>query len=83
MGLDMNDIHYALTYVSDISLIGDDIRTIGRNTNLLLNACKDIGFVVNAGKTKNVELGRHRGMITNKNFTIGSNSYDKWKPVNI
>jgi hypothetical protein len=29
----------------------------------MLNAYKDIGLVVNTGKTKYMEIGRHRGMI--------------------
>ena len=35
-----------------LNLVGDDIRTIKRNADLLLNACKDIGLAVNTGKTK-------------------------------
>ena len=31
-----------LAYVDDINLIGD-IKTVERNENVLLNACKDIG----------------------------------------
>ena len=33
-------------------LVGDDIRTIERNADVLLIACKDIGLAVNIGKTK-------------------------------
>ena len=49
---------------------------------MLLNACKDIGLAVNTGKTKYLEIGRHRGMIGNAHIKIGSNSYEKWKPLN-
>ena len=38
-----------------------DIRTIERNADVLLNACKNIGLAVNIGKTKYVEAGCHRG----------------------
>ena len=38
----------------------DDIRTIERNADVLLNACKDIGVAVNTGKTEYMEIGRHR-----------------------
>ena len=31
------------------------------------------------GKTKYIEIGRHRGMIANAHFNMGSNSYDKVK----
>ena len=59
MGLDTNGTHQVLAYADDVNLIGDDIRTIERNADVLLNTCKDIGSVVNSGKTKYVEIGRH------------------------
>ena len=45
--------------------------------DVLLNACKDIGLAVNIGKTKYMEIGRHRGAIANAHIKIGSNSYEK------
>ena len=77
MELDTNGTHLVLAYVDDVNLIGDDIRTIERNADELLNACKDIGLAVNTGKTKYMEIGRHQGMIANEHFTVGSNSYEK------
>ena len=68
-----------MAYADDVNLIGDDIRTIERNADVLLNACKDIGFAVNIGKTKYMEIGRHRGMIANAHNKISSNSYEKVK----
>ena len=35
-------------YSSDVNLIDHHIRTIERNSSVLLNACKDIGLAVNA-----------------------------------
>ena len=32
----MNDTHQVLAYVYDVNLIGDDIRTIERNADMLL-----------------------------------------------
>ena len=57
----------------DVNLTGDDIRTIERNADVLLNACKDIGLAVNTGKTKYMELGRYRGMMAIEHITVGSN----------
>ena len=48
-----------------------------KNADVLLNACKDIGLVVNIGKTKYMEIGRHRDIIANAHIKIGSNSYEK------
>ena len=38
-----------LAYADDVNLIGDDIRTIERNADVLLDDCKDIGLAVNTG----------------------------------
>ena len=58
----MNGTHQVFAYADDVNLIGDDIRTIERNADVLINACKDIGLPVNTGKTKYMEIGRLRGM---------------------
>ena len=47
-----------MTYAGDANLIDGDIRTIERNADVLLNACKDIGLAVNTGKTKYMEIGQ-------------------------
>jgi hypothetical protein len=52
LGLDMNDTHQILPNVDDVNLLGDDIRTIERNADVLLKACKDIGLAVITGKYK-------------------------------
>ena len=46
----MNGTHQVLAYEDDVNLIGDYIRTIERNADVLLNAFKDIGLAVNTGK---------------------------------
>ena len=48
--------HQVLAYADDVNLIGDDIRTIERIADVLLNACKDIGLAVNIGITKYMEI---------------------------
>ena len=46
LGLDMDGTHQVLAYADDVILIGDDIRTIERNADVLLDACKIIGLAV-------------------------------------
>ena len=50
LGLDMNDTHQVLIYADDVNLIGDNIRMIGRNADVLLNTCYDVGIAVNTRK---------------------------------
>ena len=42
----MNGTHQALAYVGHVNLIGDDIRTMERNEDVLLDAYKDIGSLI-------------------------------------
>ena len=63
----MNGSHQELAYAY---VIGDDIRTIKRNTDVLLNACKYIGLAVVIGKTKCMEVGCHLGMMTNEHIMV-------------
>ena len=65
-----------------MGLIGDDIRAIRRNADVLLNACKETGLAVNIGKTEYKEVGSHWGMMVNEYMTVDSNSYKKVK-INI
>ena len=53
----MNGTHRVFVYADDVNLIGDDIRTIECNGEVLLNACKDIGLAIKTGKTKYMETG--------------------------
>ena len=66
-----------LAYADGVNLTSDDIRTIQRNADVLLNVCKDIAL--NTWKTKYMEIGRHRGMIANEHIRLGSNSYEQKK----
>ena len=79
MGLDVNGTYQVLAYADDLNLISDDIITIERNADVLLNACKDIILAVNKGKTKYMKIRRHRGMIANAHTKKGFNFYKKVK----
>ena len=74
----MNGTHQALAYGDDVNLTGDDIRRIQRNVDVLLNAYKDITLAVSTGKTKYMEIGRHRGMIVNAHIKIGRKESDTY-----
>ena len=56
LGLDVNCTRQILAYADDVNLIDDDIRTIERNGDMLLNACKNIGLTVNTGGNKYMEM---------------------------
>ena len=51
-----NDTYQVLAYADDANLIGVYIKTIEVNTDVVLNARKDIGLAVNTRKTMYMDV---------------------------
>jgi hypothetical protein len=52
MGLKLNGTHQLLSYADNVNLLGDDIDTIKKNTETLIDASKEVGLERNVEKTK-------------------------------
>jgi hypothetical protein len=52
VGLNLNGTHQLLAYADDISLLGDTIFTVNKNTAMLIDASKEVGLEINVEKTK-------------------------------
>jgi hypothetical protein len=51
-GLKLNGTHQLLAYADDINIVRENIDTIQKNTNALLDPSKEFGLEVNPEKTK-------------------------------
>jgi hypothetical protein len=51
-GLKLNGIHQLLAYTDDDNILGENIDTIQKNTDALLDASKEVGLEVDPEKTK-------------------------------
>jgi hypothetical protein len=74
--LKLNGTHQLLAYADDVNLLGDNIDTINKNTETLIDASKEVGLEVNAEKTMYVLVSRDQNAGQNLDIKI-ENSYLK------
>jgi hypothetical protein len=56
----LNGTHQLLAYIDDVNLLEDNIDTVKKNTEILIDASKEVGLEINVDKTKYMLLSRQR-----------------------
>jgi hypothetical protein len=70
----VNGTHQLLAYADDVNILGENIGTIHRNTEALLDDGKEVGLEVNSEKTNYMLMSRkkagqkHSIKIANRSF---------------
>jgi hypothetical protein len=59
-----------------MNLLGDNIDTINKNTQTLIDANKEVGLEVNTEKTKYMLLSRHHNTGQNHDIKMGSTCFE-------
>jgi hypothetical protein len=62
--------HQILAYADDVNLLGDNIATINKNKETLIDASKEVGLEMNIEKTKYMLLSRHKNVGQNRDIKI-------------
>jgi hypothetical protein len=75
VGLKLKGTHQVLAYVDDVNLLGDNIDTIKKNTETLIDASMEVGLEINVEKTKYMLLSRHQNVGQNRDIKIVKRSF--------
>jgi hypothetical protein len=73
VGLKLNGTHQ---FLADVNLLGDNIDTVKKNTETLIDASKGVGLEINVEKTKYMLLSRHQNAGQNRDIEIANRLFE-------
>jgi hypothetical protein len=76
VGLKSNGTYQILAYADDVNLLGDNIDTIEKNTETLIDASKEVGLEINVAKTKYMLLPHHQNAGQNWDIEIADRLFE-------
>jgi hypothetical protein len=79
VGPKLNGTHQLVAYADDVNLLGDNIDTIKKNTETLINVSKEVGLDINVQKTKYMMLSRHQNVGQNQDIKIAIENVSQLK----
>jgi hypothetical protein len=76
VGLKLNSTHQLLVYADDVYLLTDNIETMKKNTETLIDVSEEVGLEINAEKTRYMLLSYHQNAEQNYNIKTTNRSFE-------
>jgi hypothetical protein len=76
VGLKLNGTHQLLAYAGVVNFLGDNIYTIKKNIEALIDVHKEVCLEINVKKTKYMLLSRQQNVGQNRDIRIANISYE-------
>jgi hypothetical protein len=76
VGMKLNGTHQLLVYADDVNLLGDNIDTINKTTETLIDARKEVGLEVNVDKTKDMLVSHTRNVDQIRDVRMVNRSFE-------
>jgi hypothetical protein len=72
----LNGTYQLLAYAEDVNLLGNNIDTMNKSTQTLIDASKEVGLEVNVEKTKYMLVSQDQNADQNREIKIGNRSFE-------
>jgi hypothetical protein len=76
VGTKLNETHQILVYADKVNLLGDNINTLQKNREALIDVSNEVGLEVNTAKNKYMFIPDHQNAGQNHNIKTANKSFE-------
>ena len=73
----LNGTYQFLVCADEVNVLGGSVRTVKKNAEALVVACKEIGLVTNADKTKYMVMNRDQDAGRSRSIKTDNSSFER------